>query len=159
MMTKRTIKLPLTAAEKRQLRQHKLKICDLADIPVDELEVILTCSADRAKEIHALAIFQLIPSVGIRFAEDLVFLGYYSLDALIGKSGAQLIDDYEVKKGFWVDPCVEDQFRLAVHVAETGDMNQVWWNFTAERKRFRAEHGYPESRPHRSWIDNPSATE
>ncbi len=153
MKNKTNIKLPLTEIEKANLRKNKIKIADILDYATDELEVLLDSTFERVKEIYALAEFQTIPSVGIKFAEDLVFLGYYSLNDLIHKDGAELIDEYEQKKGYWVDPCVEDQFRLVVYFANTNDANKTWWDFTEIRKKFRSENGYPKSRPQKSWVE------
>lgn len=153
MISKTNLKLPLTDTEKTSLRKHKIKMADILDFDMDELEVLLQASPERAKEIYALAEFQTVPSVGIKFAEDLVFLGYYSLDELKDQDGAKLTDAYELKKGYWTDPCVEDQFRLIVYAANTHDTKKNWWDFTAERKKFRAENGYPESRPKKAWFE------
>jgi hypothetical protein len=153
MKNKSTIKLPLTDFEKANLRKHKIKIANILDFATDELEVLLNATTERAKEIHALAEFQTVPSVGIKFAEDLVFLGYYSLKELKHKDGANLTDEYEQKKGYWVDPCVEDQFRLVVNFANTNDQKKTWWNFTEERKLFRNENGYPTTRPQKAWFE------
>lgn len=153
MKSKTNIKLSLTDAEKVNLRKNKIKIAHILDFETDELEVLLNATTERAKEIHALAEFQTVPSVGIKFAEDLVFLGYYSLNELKNKNGAQLTDEYELKKGYWIDPCVEDQFRLVVNFANTHDTKKTWWDFTEERKKFRAESGYPKSRPQKSWVE------
>ena len=153
MKPKSTIKQPLHESEKASLRKHKVRISELLNYAVDELEVLLDATHERAKEIRALSEFQTIPSVGLKFAEDLVFLGYYSIDELKGKDGAQLTNDYELKKGFWTDPCVEDQFRLAVHYAATHDSTKKWWDFTEERKRYRHEYGYPASRPSTPWHE------
>jgi Pathogenicity locus len=153
MKNKSNIKLPLTDIEKANLRKHKIKIGDILDFARDELEVLLNATSARVKEIYALAEFQSVPTVGIKFAEDLVFLGYYSLDELKHKDGAHLTDEYEQKKGYWVDPCVEDQFRLVVHFANTNDTKKTWWDFTAERKKFRMENGYPKSRPQKPWFE------
>lgn len=117
------------------------------------MEALLNATSERAKEIHALAEFQTVPSIGIKFAEDLVFLGYYSLNELKQKDGAKLTDEYEQKKGYWIDPCVEDQFRLIVNFANTNDTKKTWWDFTAERKKFRTENGYPKSRPQKAWFE------
>lgn len=152
-MKKSNIKLPLTDAEKQHLKHNKIKLSDITDYAVDELEVILGVSAERAKEIYALVEFQSIPSVGIRFAEDLVSLGYYSIDELKGKDGALLTNEFEVLKGYWIDPCVEDQFRLVVYYANTKDSSKNWWNFTDERKKYRAENGYPTNRPTMAWHE------
>jgi hypothetical protein len=153
MKNKTNIKLPLTDSEKASLRTHNIKMANILDFAVDELEVLLQASPERAKEIYALAEFQTVPSVGIKFAEDLVFLGYYSLSELKDQDGAKLTDAYELKKGYWTDPCVEDQFRLVVHYANTNDQKKTWWDFTAERKKFHAENGYPESRPQKAWFE------
>lgn len=153
MKTKTNPKLPLTDQERTNLRKNRVKIGQLLDYAADELEVILGATPQRARELYALAEFQTIPSIGIKFAEDLVFLGYYSINALKGKDGAQLTDAYELKKGFWIDSCVEDQFRLVVHYANTGDASRTWWSFTKERKEFRAKNGYPANRPETCWYD------
>jgi hypothetical protein len=153
MKNNTNIKLTLTGVEKANLRKNKIKIANVLDLATDELEVLLNSTPERAKEIHALAEFQTVPSVGIKFAEDLVFLGYYSLNELKNKDGAKLTDEYELKKRFRTDPCVEDQFRLVVHYANTHDTKKTWWDFTEERKKFRSENGYPKNRPERSWFD------
>ncbi len=103
--------------------------------------------------ISGLIAFQTIPSIGPKFARDLVSLGYYSIDDLHGKDGAALFDELELKKGFWTDPCVEDQFRLAVYHAQHRGSNKNWWDFTAERKAYRAQHGYPAERPATAWHE------
>ncbi len=139
MKSKTNIKLPLTDVEKANLRKNKIKIADILDFATDGLEVLLNATTERAKEIYALAEFQTVPSVGIKFAEDLVFLGYYSLN--------------ELKKGYWTDPCVEDQLRLVVNFANTHETKKTWWDFTEERKKFRTENGYPKSRPQKSWVE------
>jgi hypothetical protein len=38
-------------------------------------------------------------------------------------------------------------------VANTGDYSKKWWDFTEERKKYRLENGYPDSRPATAWID------
>jgi Pathogenicity locus len=153
MKSKTNIKLSLTDVEKANLRKHKIKIAGLLDFAADELEVLLDATTERAKEIHALAEFQTVPSIGIKFAEDLVFLGYYSLEELKNKEGPKLTDEYELKKGYWIDPCVEDQFRLVVNFANTNDTKKTWWDFTQERKKYRTEHGYPTDRPQKAWYE------
>lgn len=153
MKSKKNIKLPLTDAEKAILRKNKIKIANILNFTTDELEVLLNIKPERAKEIYALAEFQTVPSIGIKFAEDLVFLGYYTLSELRNKDGAKLTDEYELKKGYWADPCVEDQFRLVINFANTQDTKKTWWDFTAARKKFRNENGYPKNRPKKSWVE------
>lgn len=153
MNKKNNPKIPLTNLEKQHLRAQKLRIRDLQDLAVDEIEAALKVPTERAKEIRALIAFQTIPSIGIRFAEDLVFIGYHSLDDLKGKDPAELVHEYELKKGYWIDPCVEDQFRLAVYVADQRDYTKNWWDFTETRKKFRLENGYPKDRPQTPWFE------
>jgi len=153
MKPKKKIALPLLEAEKSNLRKNKIRIADILNYAPDELEVLLDITPERAKEIYALAEFQTVPSIGNRFAEDLVFLGYYSLSELKDKDGAKLTDEYEKKKGYWIDPCVEDQFRLAVNFAETNDATKKWWDYTEERKKFRQMNGYPIDRPQKAWHE------
>ncbi|OYZ51571.1 MAG: Pathogenicity locus [Bacteroidetes bacterium 24-39-8] len=151
MKNKSNIKLPLTDNEKANLRKNKVKIANILDFASDGLEVLLNATTERAKEIYALAEFQTVPTIGIKFAEDLVFLGYFSLNELKNKDGAKLTDEYELKKGYWTDPCVEDQFRLVINFANTNDQKKTWWDFTEERKKYRFENGYPASRPKQAW--------
>jgi hypothetical protein len=153
MKKKINSRLPLTAVEKTNLKSNKIKIADVLNYEPDELEVLLNSTPERAREIRALAEFQTVPSIGIKFAEDLVFLGYYSLIELMNKDGAKLTDEYELKKGYWIDPCVEDQFRLVVNFAKTNDTTKTWWDFTNERKKYRAENGYPTNRPKLAWHE------
>lgn len=153
MKKKTTIKMSLNNSEKQKLRINKLKIADILEYSTEEISVILQVSFERAREIHALAEFQTIPSIGIKFAEDLVFLGYYSINELKGKDGAKLTEEFEMKKGYWIDPCVEDQFRLVVHYANNKECTKLWWNFTEERKKYRLENGYPTNRPKVAWFE------
>ncbi len=153
MKPKAKIKLTLTDFERANLRKQKVKIAEILNYAMDELEVILGTTSERAKEIYALAEFQTVPSIGIKFAEDLVFLGYYSLNELKDKSGVKLTDEYEQKKGYWIDPCVEDQFRLVVNFANTNDATKTWWDFTEQRKKYRLENGYPANRPKKAWHE------
>lgn len=153
MKKRKNIKLTLTQEEKNKLRAKKYKIRDLLDLSVEEIEEVLEIPMNRAKEIYGLGEFQKVPSIGIKFAEDLVFLGYYSLQELKNQDGAKLIDAYEIKKGYQVDACVEDQCRLVVHFANDPDSTKNWWDFTDERKKYRAEHGYPDNRPRKHWTN------
>ena len=146
-------KLELSNNERKKLRSNRIKIAEILEFAADELEALLGVSKLRAKEIYALADFQRIPSIGIEFAKDLVFLGYYTIAELEGKDGAELTDQYEKKKGFKTDVCVEDQFRLAVDFAKNFDYSKRWWDFTDERKKYRAEHGYPIDRPVINWTE------
>jgi hypothetical protein len=146
-------KFNLSVDEKKLLREQKMKQIEIINLSIEEIQKVLHVSFERARELFALSEFQQIPSIGIRFADDLLFLNYYTLLELKDKDGATLTDDYELKKGYWIDPCVEDQFRLVVHFANHFDYSKRWWDFTAERKQFRTENGYPDCRPIKSWVE------
>ena len=146
-LSKKKIDLELTVEEKTILKQKGITQKALMDYAVDEIIHALNSSSRRAKTLQALFEFQQIPSIGIRFANDLIFLGYYSLAQLKNMQGADLLDQYEKKLGSRVDPCVEDQFRLVVYYANHPGSNKQWWDFTAERKAYRSQYGYPVDRP------------
>jgi hypothetical protein len=114
---------------------------------MDEIIALLNPVTQREKVLHALFEFQSIPSVGIMFARDLMFLNYYKLSELKDLDGPQILDQYEKKIGYRVDPCVEDQFWLAVHYANNPGSKKQWWDFTSQRKAYRSQHGYPNDRP------------
>lgn len=151
---KKSINLELSAAEKALLRTKKITQKSLAACTADELIFILDAPAARAKELRALCEFQRVPSIGIRFAKDLMQMGYFSLAAIKNKSGHDLLNEYEQLMGHWIDPCVEDQFLLAVHHANNPGSTKQWWDFTAERKAFRAQYGHPALRPAKPWYEN-----
>mgnify|MGYP003631784980 CR=1 FL=1 len=153
MKSKTNIKLELSDNERKNLRKNKIKKSDILEYASDELAILLNVPEDRARKIYAFADFQQIPSIGIEFAKDLVFLGFYSVEELKGKNGAELTDNYEKRKGYKTDPCVEDQFRLAVDFAKNRDYSKKWWDFTNARKKYRSEVGYPKDRPQINWTE------
>lgn len=141
------IKLELTVEERNKLRRNKVKLSSIQYYTNEELAEMLSIDVLRAKTLIAHAQFQQIPSIGPQFVKSLTLLELYSLTELQEKDGAKLIDQYEQKCGFSVDPCVEDQFRLAVHYANNPETEKKWWDFTDERKAYRTAHGYPANRP------------
>jgi AraC-like DNA-binding protein len=147
--------LDVTPAEVKKLRALKIKKREIHLHSVKTVQQLLNTSKIRAMELFALSEFQSLPSIGIRFAHDLIGMGYYSLQELKRKDGAKLTDQYELQQGVWVDPCVEDQFRLVVHFANHPDSKLNWWNFTPERKAFREKNGYPSTRPKKPWFELP----
>lgn len=149
----KTIKLDLTASEKQQLKQKRVKINRLAEYAADEINALLNIGTQRANELSASITFQSIPSIGPKFARDLISLGYYTIDDLFDRDAPTLFNELERKQGFWTDPCVEDQFWLVVHYAKHRGSNKNWWDFTAERKVYRVEYGYPTDRPATAWHE------
>jgi hypothetical protein len=87
MTVKTNFKLNLSQAKRNSLRSHGFKIPQLLDLLLDELAVVLQSTDVRTKKLDALAIFQTILSIGIRFAEDLLFLGYYFIAQLKKQRG------------------------------------------------------------------------
>jgi hypothetical protein len=149
----KALKLDLSAPEKENLKKNGLKANRLNEFAADEIQILLNTNKQRASEISALITFQGIPTIGPRFAYDLISMGYYSLDDLLDKNGPDLFDELERKQGFWTDPCVEDQFRLVVHYSQHRDNSKRWWDFTADRKAYRAQFGYPANRPAKPWHE------
>lgn len=149
----KTAKLDLNTSEKTSLKKAGILISQLIDYVPDELCAILGTTQDRAREVLALVEFQSIPTVGPKFARDLIDMGYYSVSQLKDKDGAKLLDEHERLIGARTDPCVEDQFRLVVYYANHPGNGKQWWHFTAERKAFRAKLGYPVTRPAKAWVE------
>ncbi|MBD1385837.1 Pathogenicity locus [Mucilaginibacter rigui] len=150
---KKKIDYDLSAEEKQVLKQQKVTLKMLQEYAPDEIAAMLHASAQRARELAALAEFQSIPSLGIGFAKELIAQGYYALDDLKGKTAVELFDAFEKHCGCWADPCVEDSYRLLVNYTEHKDDSKRWWNFTAERKAYRAQHGFPADRPKTAWYE------
>lgn len=152
-MGSKTIKLPLTNEERASLRRNKIRTLQIPDMLDVELSQMTGMEVKRAKELIALATFQAIPDIGPVMAECLVLLGYFRLEEFVGQDPAHLLDELEARLGYWVDPCVEDQLRLVVHFAEHAAVHKRWWDFTDERKAYRAKFGYPATRPTVAWND------
>ncbi|ADU28938.1 helix-hairpin-helix domain-containing protein [Evansella cellulosilytica] len=147
-------KLPLTTEEKALLRKVKLKISDISRVDAEDLAIIINASYERALTLRGLAQFQMIPSIGVRLSEDLVYkLELYHLNDMKKMDGATLLNQLEEKLGYWTDPCVEDQLRCVIHHANHPNSDKQWHDFTDERKAFRKEYGYPISRPRKAWHD------
>ncbi|MGG3510414.1 helix-hairpin-helix domain-containing protein [Paenibacillus sp. FSL W8-0187] len=147
-------KLPLTEEERAKLRSNKMKLIDIAHMDIELLSGVLGISDSRAQYVRGLAQFQTVPSIGPKVAERVVKMGYYALEEIKNEDAAALTDRMEASSGFWEDPCVEDAFRCIVHHANHPESGKSWHDFSEERKQFREEHGYPTTRPTRSWYDN-----
>lgn len=145
-MSKKII-LPLESYEKKELRKNKIRLNQLSKITPNQLSNILNISIKRSKEIIAHAQIQQVPSIGPKLTNNIINLGFYSLEEIKNQDGANLTDLLEKKYGCWVDPCVEDQLRLVIHYANNGETGKQWWDFTKDRKEFRAKKGYPPDRP------------
>ncbi|MFZ4453183.1 helix-hairpin-helix domain-containing protein [Salibacterium aidingense] len=147
-------KLPLTRKERSALRKHHVVLADIHTRRVEELQKMLDCPKDRAERLHALALFQQIPSVGEKGAAQMVDgLGVRTFEEVTSKNGAQWLDELEQRLGVWTDPCVEDQLRCIVHHAGNPGSSRQWFDFTEERKAYREMEGYPANRPTLPWYE------
>ena len=150
---KKSIRLELTPEEKSLLRHQKVRVKDLGNYSADEIATMLQADDKRAKEIQALFEFQSIPSLGYGFATELISQGYYSLEQLKDKDPVALFEAYEKHCGAWADSCVEDSYRLLTHFIKHGDTSKRWWDFTSERKAYRAKFGFKAERPEKPWYE------
>ena len=130
-----------------------MKLNEIALMDIQQLTACLQSTYERAKYLRGLAQFQAIPSIGPKLAQWVTELGYYSLEELKNKDGADLTNRLEEQFGYWEDPCVEDSLRCIVHHANYSNSEKSWWHFTDERKRYRELNGYPDSRPTTPWHD------
>src|SRR5882724_4108010 len=94
--------LDITAGERKKLRAGRIRVKEIHLHTMSELQSVLQVSKIRAMELFALSEFQSLPSIGIRFAYDLVSMGYYSLKQLKRKDGAKLTDQFEIQTGAWI---------------------------------------------------------
>lgn len=153
-MGAKSIKLPLAEEERRLLRETRIRMSEIPGMSCDELNVLTGISLERSAELIAFGTFQMIPDIGPVMAGCLVFLGYSHPSQLKGKDPAHLLNTLEVRLGYWVDLCVEDQLRLVVRYAEHPQVKKRWWDFTQVRKDYREKHGYPLTRPTIAWDDS-----
>ena len=121
---------------------------------IDQLAKLFHSSTERAKSLKGLAEFQTVPSIGYKLADKVVnVLKIYSLNEIQSQNAATLFDRLERQLGVWTDGCVEDQIRCVVHYANDRNSKKQWFDFTNERKKYRAEKGYPHDRPERAWYE------
>lgn len=151
---KKIINYRLSPEEKQTLKNKKISQKAVQDYAADEIAALLEASPQRARELHALAEFQSIASLGINFAEELISQGYHSFEQLRGKTAVALFDAFEQHVGVWADPCVEDSYHLLVHYIENRDDSKRWWHFSAERKAYREQYGFPVNRPQKPWYQS-----
>ncbi len=73
-----------------------------------------------------------IPGVGVKTEEDLIALGYTSVESLRGQDPESMYERHCALKGFRVDRCQLYVFRCAVYFAnnKTHDPEKLkWWNW------------------------------
>lgn len=127
----------LTAAEQRAFRKAGLKKSEIADMPPKLVAQLTGVPPQRCKELVALLQFERMDSVGPATAEDLVMLGYYSLESLRRQDPRRMYERLCRMAGARLDPCVEDVFRAVVAQARDPKLpaeQRNWWYWTARRK-------------------------
>ncbi|KSU58054.1 Pathogenicity locus [[Bacillus] enclensis] len=151
-MSAKSPKLPLTDEERSSLRREKIRLKEINTFSPAELGERLGIPLERARYLVGMSIFQQVPSIGPNMAHNVVEdLQFYTFEEIKDEKGEDLIIALEKKYGVWMDPCVEDSLRCVVHHARHPESEKNWWDFTAERKAYRAEHGYPTDRPTKAW--------
>jgi replicative superfamily II helicase len=75
-----------------------------------------------------------IPGVGRKTAEDLINLGYDSVESLKGENPEQMYQKLCIMQGGDSDRCNLHVYRCAVYFAENRDKNPdpdllLWWNW------------------------------
>lgn len=129
-------KLALSNLERRALREARLFLRRVADVPPEVLADQTGIPLPRCKELVALAQFQSLGSVGPASASDLWRLGYRSVDDLRSENPADMHRRFEEIVGGPVDPCVEDVFRCAVAQATDPGLPprlRQWWAWSDSR--------------------------
>lgn len=58
-----------------------------------------------------------IPVVGEKVAEPLFMLGIRSVKELVGRSPEEMYGDLRTMKGYYVEPCMLNQLKVAVSMA------------------------------------------
>ncbi len=86
--------------------------------------------AARPQDAH---VFEQIPNVGPRMAEDLRRLGLVDPQELRGRNPYALYVDLCRTTGTTLDPCVIDVFISATRFM-SGEPARPWWTYTEERK-------------------------
>ena len=65
----------------------------------------------------ALKELRTIPIVGEKVAEPLYMLGIRSVKELIGRSPEDMYGELRTMKGYYVEPCILNQLKVAVSMA------------------------------------------
>jgi len=81
--------------------------------------------------------FQVIPGVGPNIAQDLMDLGYKSVEDLRCENPGTMYKDLMFLRGTHIDKCVLYVFRCAVYYASNSNPNPVllkWWNWKDNKK-------------------------
>ena len=79
-----------------------------------------------------------LPNIGPKMAETLRSIKIETPQELVGCDPFELYERLYKVSGKWKDPCVLDTFMSIVSFMN-GKEPQVWWAFTAERKKILAD--------------------
>jgi hypothetical protein len=91
----------------------------------------------KARTANDVTVFEQIPNVGPRIADDFKTLGIKTPAALGGKDPYVLYQSLCKKTGVRHDPWVLDTF-IAVTRFMNGEAPKPWWHYTVERKKVLA---------------------
>lgn len=128
------VSLPLAEAERLALRRARVRLDTLAEMDSEALAHAAGLAPGRARQLVALAAFQLLPSIGPATAADLWKLGYRRVEQLRGEDPRVMKRRLEEVTGLDQDPCVEDVFACAIYAAEHGaGRTPPWWEFSRRR--------------------------
>ena len=84
------------------------------------------------KKMDQIKEFQVIPGVGPNIAQDLIDLGYKSVEELREEKPGNMYQDLMSLRGTHIDRCVLYVFRCAVYYASNARHNPEllkWWNW------------------------------
>lgn len=90
--------------------------------------------ATHQTDRSSLTDFQQIINIGPSLAGDFRDIGLHKPQQLTGKNAWELYRELCLQTDQRHDPCVLDVFLSAVDYMN-GNKPQVWWNYTAQRKR------------------------
>lgn len=91
-----------------------------------------------SKGVGAMGELRQIPGVGEQTEQDLIAIGYATIDSLRGADPEELYKQECIRQGTKVDRCVLYVYRCAVYYANTAPEEREpallkWWNWKDER--------------------------
>lgn len=87
-----------------------------------------------SKGVGAIGELRQIPGVGKQTEQDLIAIGYATIDSLRGADPEELYEQECIRQGAKVDRCVLYVYRCAVYYANTAPEEREpallkWWNW------------------------------
>jgi hypothetical protein len=94
--------------------------------------------ANHETDRRTISRFDQIINIGPAMSDDFDRMGIKSPQALIGRDPLKLYQQVCKLDHLFHDPCVLDTFMATVDYMN-GNPPQVWWNFTADRKKLYSQ--------------------